>query len=44
MRYKVLVRDMKVFAILYNAGTSVDEIPFDEIRINKGDLITIKNS
>lgn len=44
MRYKVLVRDMKVFSILYNTGKSVDEIPFEEVRVNKGDLISIKNS
>jgi hypothetical protein len=44
LRYKILVRDMKVFTILYNTGKSVDEIPFEEVRINKGDLISIKKS
>ena len=35
---------MKIFTILYNTGKKVEEIPFEEIRINKGDYISVKSS
>jgi hypothetical protein len=29
---------------LYNTGKGVEEIPFDEVRIDKNDIVSIKNS
>ena len=35
LRYKVIVSDMNIVALLYNDGTgSIEEIPFEEIRIS----------
>lgn len=28
LRYKILVRSMKIFSILYNTGKGIEEVPF----------------
>ena len=32
LRYKILVRNYAIFEILYNTGSSVETVPFEEIR------------
>lgn len=36
LRYKVLVKNLAIFEILYNTGSSVEVIPFQEIRLEQG--------
>ena len=33
LRYKILVKDMKIYSILYNTGNGIEEVPFEEVRI-----------
>jgi hypothetical protein len=41
MRYKILVYDMKVKAVLYNTGNSIEWVNFKELRLEKpGDKVT----
>ena len=35
MRYKILVHDMKVKAVLYNTGNSIELVPHKEMRLEK---------
>lgn len=44
LRYKIIAKNMKIFTILYNTGKGVEEIPFEEIRINKNDFVSITKS
>jgi hypothetical protein len=40
MRYKILVHDMKVKAVLYNTGNSIELVPHKEMRLEKpGDQV-----
>jgi len=34
LRYKILVHDNKVRAVLYNTGNSIERVNFREMRIN----------
>lgn len=36
LRYKILIKDMVIVHILYNTGKSIEEIPFQEIRLKEG--------
>lgn len=39
MRYKILVRDQKIYSVLYNQGSGIiTEIPFKEYSFKVGDL------
>jgi hypothetical protein len=41
MRYKILVHDQKVKAVLYNTGKSIERVNFKEMRLEKpGDNVT----
>ena len=45
LRYKIMVKDMRIFTILYNDGNGqIEELPFEEIRMNQGDLIMVNPS
>jgi len=44
LRYKLLVKDDKVFALLYNTGNSVESIPFEEHRVKDYQLFKILKS
>lgn len=45
LRYKVLVRNMSIFTILYNSGSGgVEEVPFEEVCVNVGDFVSISSS
>ena len=41
LRYKVLINNMAVNTILYNNGQCIEEIPFEEIRMEIGDKVTV---
>lgn len=41
LRYKILVKDMKVHTILYNTGQKIEEVPFEEVRYSVGDYFSI---
>ena len=32
LRYKILVKDLAIFEVLYNTGNSIEVIPFEEIK------------
>ena len=36
LRYKILVKNLVIREILYNTGSSIESIPFEEIRFEKG--------
>ena len=36
LRYKILVHNMKIWAVLYNTGNSIEILKFQEIRISNG--------
>lgn len=38
LRYKFLVYNWEIRAVLYNNGASIDELPFKEIKISKDDF------
>ena len=46
LRYKILIHNMKVWAVLYNTGSSIESIKFQEIRVvtGKEDYIKIEKS
>ena len=33
LRYKILIHNMRVWAVLYNTGSSIERIKFQEIRV-----------
>jgi len=43
LRYRVLVKDNKIYRLLYNMGDSVKNLDFVEYRFNLGDKIAIDN-
>ena len=44
MRYKILVHEMKVKAVLYNTGNSIELVPHKEMRLEKpGDQVQYVN-
>lgn len=43
LRYKVLVRGMKIVNVLYNAAGNIEEVPFEEVRITPGKLMVFDN-
>ena len=42
LRYKILVKNLTIFEILYNTGSSIEVIPFEEIRLQTGEKYTVK--
>lgn len=44
LRYKIIAKDMKINWILYNTGNGIEEVPFEEIRLNQGDFVIIPKS
>lgn len=42
LRYKILVKNLTIFEILYNTGSSVEVVPFEEIRFTAGEKYLIK--
>ena len=36
LRFKILVHNMKIWAVLYNTGNSIEKLKFQEIRISNG--------
>ena len=42
LRYKILVYNMSVVAVLYNTGASVETLKFWEVRINTDDYCSIR--
>ena len=43
LRYKILVRNFAIHEILYNTGSSIESIPFEEIRVQTGEKFMINN-
>ena len=45
LRYKILIHNMGVWAVLYNTGSSIESIRFQEIRVltGKDDFIKIES-
>lgn len=44
LRYKILVKDMAIYKMLYNMGNGeILEVPFEEIRMAAGDLFVNKS-
>jgi len=43
LRYKILVKNLTIFEILYNTGSSVEVIPFQEIRLQEGGKYLVKD-
>ena len=41
LRYKILVKDMKIFHVLYNTGDSVEDVPFREFRVNRKQKVVV---
>ena len=44
LRYKVCVFDMKIHSVLYNTGSSIESVPFKEMRVKPDTLIELKSS
>jgi len=42
LRYKVLVKNLTIFEILYNTGSSVEVVPFEEVRFEVGQKYSVK--
>ena len=36
LRYKILVKDLAIFEVLYNTGSSIEVIPFEEFKVQPG--------
>lgn len=36
LRYKILVKNLTIFDILYNTGSSIESVPFEEVRYEVG--------
>ncbi len=34
---------MQIHTILYNTGSAIEEVPFDEVKINLGDYFMVKD-
>ena len=43
LRYKILVKNLSIFEVLYNTGSSVEVIPHEEIRLEVGEKYIVKN-
>ena len=43
LRYKILVKDLAIFEVLYNTGNSIEVIPFQEIKLQAGEKRMINN-
>lgn len=43
LRYKILVKNLSIHEVLYNTGSSVEVIPFEEIRLEVGEKYLVKN-
>lgn len=41
LRYRILVKNLTIFQILYNTGSSVECVPFEEKRFQKGEKYVI---
>lgn len=42
LRYKILVKNLTIFEILYNTGSSIEVVPFEEIRFTTGEKYVVK--
>ena len=40
LRYKILVHDFKIRDVLYNNGTSIEAVYFEEVKINTDVFVT----
>jgi hypothetical protein len=41
LRYKILVKDMKIFHVLYNTGDSFEDVPFHEISVSRKQKVVV---
>jgi len=41
LRYKILVKNLTIFDILYNTGSSIESVPFEEVRFEVGEKYTV---
>jgi len=41
-RYKLLVKNLTIFEILYNTGSSIEVVPFEEVRFEIGQNYSVK--
>jgi hypothetical protein len=40
LRYKILVHDFKIRDVLYNNGTSIEAVQFEEVRIDTEQFVS----
>lgn len=43
LRYKVLVSDLQIKHVLYNTGETVEDVPFEEVRIHRKQKVIIES-
>ena len=42
LRYKILIKNLAVHEILYNTGSSIENVPFHEFRLEIGEKYVVK--
>lgn len=42
LRYRILVKNLTIHEILYNTGSSVEVVPFEEVRLSPGEQYIVR--